>query len=115
MHIKPFSENSMQICFKRTTGSNQLAAKLFSEHKELMNIARNPFYASLISMYYKNTQQLPSKEVELYEKFIHSRLKQCEKSFGMLSKNETTEMEIISYAQKIAIAIFDDINYGIEM
>lgn len=115
MHIKPFSEANMQICFKNITNSNQLAIKLFSEHKELINIAKNPFYASLVSLYYKNSQQLPTKEVDLYDKFIHSRLEQCERVFGNLAKNNITIPEVIAYAQKLAITIFNDSNYGIEI
>ena len=114
MQIKPFSENSLQKCFKNFTDSNMLCQQLFSGHKDLIGIARNPFYASLISLYYKNTQQLPSREVELYNNFIHSRLSQCEKAYSMLTRNNVSHDDVILYAQKIAVAIFD-VKHGIEI
>lgn len=115
MQIKPFSETSIKMCFHNFTNSNQLSVKLFSEHKEMMAIAKNPFYASLISLYYKDTKSLPTKEVDLYESFIISRLNQCERVFGNISSNGLSVSQIISHAQKIAIAIFSNANYGIEI
>lgn len=115
MQIKPFSEASIKMCFHNFTNSIQLSAKFFSEHKEMMTIAKNPFYASLISLYYKDTKNLPTKEVDLYQSFIISRLNQCEKIFGNITLNKLSLSQVISYAQDIAVAIFENSNYGIEI
>lgn len=115
MHIKPFSDDSIIICFKKIADNSELASKIFSERRELISLARNPFYASLISLYYKDVQQLPTKEVELYDRFIRSRLEQCDSHFSILSKNNLSISDVISYAEKIAIIIFDNAKYGIEI
>ena len=115
MHIKQFSDSSIRNCFMKYTNSSQLAVKLFTDHKELIPIAKNPFYASLISLYYKNTQQLPNKEVDLYDQFILTRLEQYERSYSGMSKNNINAQEVIYNAQIIAAAIFDNPKYGIDI
>lgn len=115
MQIKPFTETSIKMCFHNFTNNDQLAVKFFSEHREMMSIAKNPFYASLISLYYKDTKSLPTKEVDLYESFIISRLNQCERVFGNISSNGLNVSQVISYAQRIAVAIYKNANYGIEI
>jgi hypothetical protein len=115
MQIKPFSKASIQKYFSNFKNTNQLSIKLFSEHKEMMEIAQNPFYANLISLYYENTQTLPSKEVDLYENFIELRLKLCDKEFNNISSNGLSFRKVIEYTQQIATAIFNNANLGIEI
>ena len=114
MQIKPLNDINILECFNRLTNSNRLTLKLLSNHKELMKIASNPFYASLISIYYKEVQSLPQKEAELYDKFINLRLEHCERLFSLLSKHNIDIPEIIRFTQEIAISIFDN-DYGIEI
>jgi DNA polymerase III delta prime subunit len=113
MEIRPFNEKSMRICFDRFTNNEQLSAKLFSEHRELIGTVKNPFYASLLSLYYKNKHDFPTKEIELYGEFINSRLDKCEQFFGLLNKNQCSNEEIVKYSKIIANAIFRNDQFGI--
>ncbi|MDR0889781.1 MAG: NACHT domain-containing protein [Oscillospiraceae bacterium] len=107
MHVKPFTERQIQTCFNNSTKNKTLSKLIFTEHKELINIARNPFYAGLISSYYTNTQRLPAKEVELYKNYIQTRILQCENTYELLTKNRISVDDVIRHGQKIAEVIFE--------
>ncbi len=115
MSIRPFDEEKIKLSFDKNLSNTALSKRIFSEKKELMGLAKNPFYASLISIFYKENNQLPTKQADLYENFITTRINLCEKTDSVLSKNGLKIEDIVYGAKVISYIIFNDKNHGFEI
>jgi hypothetical protein len=111
IYINPFSAASWKRCLKNYKGDAQLASKLISERKLLMNQKKSPFDASLLLLYFNDKKELPQNEAVLYDDFIQSKLEKCEWLYRHdFADNALTVSEIKRYAQTIAGIIFSERN-----
>ena len=110
LEIKPFDEGQIRQCFKHFNNNDKIAKSLFSTKSELIPLVKIPFYANLMSMYYRVKGVMPSGEADLFEFYFKYQLEDLERKHSMISKANSTPTDIINATMHIARCIFDDSN-----
>lgn len=116
LEVRPFSEEKIFESFKRISSVDENIVKqlLFVERPEWVPMARNPFTAALISNYIQNnSNQLPEKQIDLYQNFIIRRLKTPD-CVGRMRKNGLSEEVVSTCAVAIARIMFEKADFGLE-
>lgn len=105
LNIRPMDEDKIYKFFSRyTKNSKRLLKDIYHQKTELINLLRNPFYASLILNYYNHQKKLPSNQTEMFDDFINIRLDSCSKK---IKKAKLTKKDVITTACKMANCMFE--------
>lgn len=105
LNIRPMDEDKINKFFSRyTKNSKRLLKDIYHQKTELINLLRNPFYASLILNYYNHQKKIPSGQTEMFDDFIDMRLDSCSKK---LKKANLTKKDVITGACKMANCMFE--------
>lgn len=113
-YIRPFDAKKIQICFEKYFDGQECLRLIYKEQKGLIRLAGNPFYSSMIALFFKKESKLPNNEIDLFETFISTRLEQAEKYHQYLFEG-VSKKEILEYTQMIAKTIFNESKNGIEI
>ncbi|MCG6552648.1 MAG: NACHT domain-containing protein [Candidatus Magnetominusculus sp. LBB02] len=113
LEIRPFTEPKIIENLKKSLHYNAaLEKQLFSERRDLIPTARNPFTAALIINYAKeHNNALPENQTELYDAFIRSRLSKCGE---ILSSKSLTMDDVLNHSTEIAFTMFKTPTFGLE-
>ncbi len=113
LEIRPFTENKIiENIKKQLSAGESLVQTLFKDHPALVPIARNPFSNALILNFYEEQGRLPVNQAEIYETYIHRRLKDCE---AKIKQKKLNEESILHFASEIAFAMFSNPKAGLEI
>lgn len=105
LNIRPMDEDKINKFFSRyTKNSKRLLKDIYHQKTELINLLRNPFYASLILNYYIHQKRLPKGQTEMFDDFIDIRLNSCSKK---IKKARLTKKDVITGACKMANCMFE--------
>lgn len=103
--IRPMDEDKINKFFSRyTNNSKRLLKDIYYQKTELINLLRNPFYASLILNYYNHKKKLPSGQTDMFDDFVKMRIDSCAKK---LKKAKLTEEDVVIGACSIAHCMFE--------
>lgn len=103
--IRPMDEDKINKFFSRyTKNSKRLLKDIYHQKTDLINLLRNPFYASLILNYYNHKKKLPSGQTDMFDDFVDMRLESCSKK---LKKVKLTKKDVIIGACEIANCMFE--------
>lgn len=92
--------------------TEEIIQKFFTERRDLLQMARNPFHLALIVNFIQdNDGDFPSKRIELYKNYINKRLQSCQEVILQYNLNFD---DIEQLCQQIAILMFDSDDYGFE-
>ena len=103
--IRPMDEAKINKFFRKyTRNSKRLLKDIYYQKAELINLLRNPFYASLILYYYNHQKKLPSGQTDMFDDFVDMRIDSCSKK---LKKAKLTKKDVIIGACDIANCMFE--------
>jgi hypothetical protein len=113
MEIRPFSDQRIHQALKQSSQMrDETLDELFTLRTELIPVARNPFSAALLRMYAEtHAGSLPSKQLDMYESYISSRLT------ASLPWEEAPSLgipSIVEAATEIGWAMFNAADIGLE-
>ncbi len=114
LEIRPFSEAKIQKTLRNSLKFNEsLLPDLFKNRSDLVNIARNPFMASLVSSYAEyNNNNLPENQSEIFSNYISNTLLSC--GDKMKARN-LSENDVFQGAIKIADYMFQVSNLDVSI
>jgi hypothetical protein len=112
LEIRPFSESKINQTFYKTLGYGESVVKqLFKERFDLLNLASNPFTASLLASYARNNQDnLPNTLLDLYESYFDGALNNSEE---IIKSNKISKQIVEQVSLQIATVMFDE--HGFEV
>ena len=112
IQILPFSEKRVAEAIEKYPSVSKEAVKeLLTTRRDLLPIAKNPFYCALIVNYLKDNNQLPQNRSDLFKSYIEKRLDQCATK---IDEKGLTQEEVIEICQQIADLMFNSDTYGFE-
>lgn len=88
--------------------AEQLWHQLVYQRDDLLSVARNPFYLSLLARYVKDNANLPARQYDLFEYFIQSRASSDEerlRTFGLTADELINRASVLAYAMTQATEI----------
>lgn len=113
LNIRPFSEYKIyQALNKYILIDQNIIKSIFRERSDLLPIASNPFSVGLVYAFLKNNNKLPLNQADLYSSYIENRLNTCSEK---ISRYNITKEIVINYATDIAIYMFNQSNFGLEI
>ena len=115
--VNPLTLEKMVTTFENLSHEafgDQIQEKILKENMWLIPLARNPFKSSLIVNFYELTGELPNFQIELYTKYIRTKLEQIKEELNILGISIN---EIIRYTSEIAYFTFSTKNnpHGLEI
>ncbi len=114
LEIRPFSDNKIAECIKRSINcSDDQIKEIFSSKQDIITSIKNPFICSLLANYIlKNGGDLPANQADMYKSYIDGRLKLFN---DLISKYNLTNEKIIEFCIDISYLMFKDVKYGLEI
>jgi hypothetical protein len=113
LEIRPFTERKIRDSFVNAQISPTLASAIFTERRDLVPLARNPFTAGLIIDFLRQPPyKLPDSQPEMYENCIRRRLGLVRDE---IRASGLTDVAVIKYAIEIAGLIFQAPEVGLEI
>lgn len=112
IQILPFSEERVaEAIGKYPSVSKESIQELLTTRRELLPIAKNPFYCALIVNFLKDNNQLPQNRSDLFKSYIDKRLEQCA---NKIDEKGLIQDDVLATCQEIANLMFDSEGYGFE-
>lgn len=99
---------------KYLTGENalfrQIWDELITQKRDLLKVARNPFYLSLIARYTTENRALPTRHYDLFDHFVQSRVLADEQR---LAAYELTPANAVQQASRLAYQMMQTDHVGL--
>lgn len=114
LNIKPYNDNKVEQFFNNymPAMSKDTIKKIYLHRYDMIQIARNPFYASLIVSYMKNNgDRYPENQNDLFEDFIYHRLSQ---NRDYLYEMNADKVQVEQAAEFISYYMFSNTSAGLE-
>lgn len=114
IHILPFSEERIERAMaKYPSITEQSRRELLVTRRDLLPIAKNPFYCALIINYLKaNSNNLPESRAELFGSYIDKRIADSDRRIADL---DLSASDIRLVAERIAGLMFRSETFGFEI
>lgn len=112
--IRKFDEQRVEKTLKVHIDDKTLKiASLFSSHKKLLRVVKNPFMLGLFANYVvSHNGRLPRNQSELFSSYVDERINECEK---LMSKHKLNKSDVIKGAIEISNYILSNNIYGLEV
>jgi NACHT conflict system protein/NACHT domain-containing protein len=113
LEILPLSDHRIATVLKRfpVFRNKRLLDSLFRERNDLVPVARNPFYATLIGDYVERHSVLPAHQAAMFADYVSARLSVCAEQARRLG---LTTDDVLSGAVEIAWLMLNVNQSGLE-
>lgn len=114
LRIQPYSEKKVKVFLKNYLPelSEGKIRNIFLKNYDVIQAAKNPFYASLLCSYISNHKNsLPETQSQCFNDFIHRRLEECA---SYMEELHLDKAKVIKAAKGIAAFMFQSASLSLE-
>lgn len=114
IQILPLTEERVAEAMKKYPSVKENSInKLLTTRREMLPIAKNPFYCALIVNYLQdNKDSLPENRSDLFQSYIEKRLEDCSQK---IEEKGLSKTDVKQVCQEIVALMFDSETFGFEI